>query len=907
MLRRLHPLAVCAAATVLACWKVIFHSEFTLLAGSDMARAYYPYFDVAAYWLKKGVFLLWDPYVYAGKPTMGEPQPGLFYPLNWVFMLLPARDGGVNPDGLQALLILDYFLAACFTWQLARSLGLTARGAAVAAVGFAYGGYMVQVYGYVNKLSGYVWLPLVLLFFRKGLDAPEGAARRRALLWCALALAVSFLPGHHVPPIHAGLLLLLFALYRAMSAGRRERLHMAGALLLVAAVALLITAVQWLPSAEWARRVYRWVGDGPPLVWGEKVPYGSLAESGALRPQDALSLVLPYVSTASNLYVGAPFLFLAATGLLFGRGRDARFFGASAVLYFFASWGGLSALHGWLNTFLPGVWFAREVFHYLIPFQLCLALLAGWGLDALAEAFGEGPAAPVREYVRRAGWGLAVLAPGALALVAVLHLARDRPLDHPHLTGLGALAAYAAVLGLLLFLLYTRRLEARLCAIALGALVLLDLGSEFSRRVPPKLLPHGEENTYVREFWKKQPAGVFLTTERRRRIFRVDDPGNCFEAEYGDVWRLESTMGHGATARVDYFALRGTGWGPASNASALLNVRFFPSRTPIAGMRRVFHGDPPVYENPRAVPRAFLANRYRVFSSDADLLRWVASPLFVPLETVLLRPAERARLEPALSPGLDEEDGLRLRVVSVRTAADIAGEGLSDPAERQRLLRYQPPWGWSIGDEVRVALRPEQRIEQCWLEVEYEPAAEPARVEVRLQGPGGTRTARVDLAARPEVPASAESGPAEPARAAVDLGPLEAGETVLALERTAACGANLRAVRIRRRPERDPVPPGEASIDLYEPNRLAVKLRAARPSLLVLSEVYYPGWVAELDGGPVPLASGDHVLRVAPVPAGEHTVVVRFRSKTFLVGLAVTLLSLGGVALVLVAGRAKER
>ena len=94
MFRRLYPPAVCALVTLLACWKVIFHSEFTLLAGSDMARAYYPYFDVAAYWLKRGVFLLWDPYVYAGKPAMGEPQPGLYYPLNWLVMLLPSRDGG---------------------------------------------------------------------------------------------------------------------------------------------------------------------------------------------------------------------------------------------------------------------------------------------------------------------------------------------------------------------------------------------------------------------------------------------------------------------------------------------------------------------------------------------------------------------------------------------------------------------------------------------------------------------------------------------------------------------------------------------------------------------------------------------------------------------------------------------
>ena len=107
---------------MLVFWKVIFHHEFTLLVGGDMASSYYPWFDVASFWLKKGVLLLWDPYVYAGKFNMGELQPGLYYPLNWLFMLLPAR-----LDGMQALIILDYFLAALFTYLFARWLGIRDR------------------------------------------------------------------------------------------------------------------------------------------------------------------------------------------------------------------------------------------------------------------------------------------------------------------------------------------------------------------------------------------------------------------------------------------------------------------------------------------------------------------------------------------------------------------------------------------------------------------------------------------------------------------------------------------------------------------------------------------------------------------------------------------------------------
>ena len=105
--RKLYPPLFFFVVMILAFWKVIFHSEFTLLIGGDVASAYYPWFDVAAYWFKKGVLIFWDPYVYSGKPYMAEPQPGLFYPLNWLFMLLPSRRSGMNLDGLQILLILS--------------------------------------------------------------------------------------------------------------------------------------------------------------------------------------------------------------------------------------------------------------------------------------------------------------------------------------------------------------------------------------------------------------------------------------------------------------------------------------------------------------------------------------------------------------------------------------------------------------------------------------------------------------------------------------------------------------------------------------------------------------------------------------------------------------------------------
>ena len=44
-----------------------------------------------------------------------------------------------------------------------------------------------------------------------------------------------------------------------------------------------------------------------------------------------------------------------------------------------------------------------------------------------------------------------------------------------------------------------------------------------------------------------------------------------------------------------------------------------------------------------------------------------------------------------------------------------------------------------------------------------------------------------------------------------------------------------------------------------------------------MSEVYYPaGWMATLDGQPAEIARADYLLRAVPVPAGEHTLRMRF-------------------------------
>ena len=105
-------------------------------------------------------------------------------------------------------------------------------------------------------------------------------------------------------------------------------------------------------------------------------------------------------------------------------------------------------------------------------------------------------------------------------------------------------------------------------------------------------------------------------------------------------------MGHSATALVDYMTFRGMGWGPGSNATALLNVRYILSRQELPGMKKVFGDEEAVYFNRRAVPRAFAVSRFHSFGNREEMLGWLRSPLFSPGQSVLLADKDLAKLPP---------------------------------------------------------------------------------------------------------------------------------------------------------------------------------------------------------------------------------------------------------------------
>lgn len=110
-------------------------------------------------------------------------------------------------------------------------------------------------------------------------------------------------------------------------------------------------------------------------------------------------------------------------------------------------------------------------------------------------------------------------------------------------------------------------------------------------------------------------------------------------------------------------------------------------------------------------------------------------------------------------------------------------------------------------------------------------------------------------------------------------------------------------------PLRDPddASEDEARVTAYEPNRIEVSASTGARGLLVLSEVYYPGWNAYVDGEKAVTRRANHLLRAVPLPAGEHTVELRYEPWTLRAGIAISTLTAAAVLGVAAAALIRRR
>jgi hypothetical protein len=872
-----------------------------LLAPGDAVLYLVPVRRLAAEFVARGQWPLWNPFVFAGFPFLAVSQTAVLHPGTWMFLVLPAL-WAVN---LQ--MIATYAIAALGTFAYARAIGASVAGATLAATTFSLSGFNVGHLGYTGLVQATALLPAALW----GAERLRHKQSAGVVAGGAAAVGLGVLAGHPQGSLLVAGTVAAYAAYFAAATrppAGRERYLAACAAMLVAG--LLLGAVQLVPTAELVSHTRR-----SALGFEE-------FSSFALPPAQVPTLVFPFLfgGDTTTPYWGAwnffelfgytglvPLIAALAAWPLVRHDVVARFWVALAFLSLALALGQATPLAS-LAYRVP-VWnLFRAPARALLQFDLAVAVLAAIGAS---HALRSNPrwlrraAVATGLFVAVAAVVAATLGPrllGARAARAGLDagvLAEALSWHGPAILWPVVVAAAAAAA----WLVATRH-RGCLALLVVLAVHVADVTLVGQLRLSRSFL-RADQVDVVPDFvpWLRQ-HGV---TAGRGRVLLLAD-GSAVRADLGR-WDVAMVNGYDPYILARFSEVAGgmTYYGTVPDAALLarpgfldlLNVTHLVSNAPQeAGPSGPFAQRPldlalrPGEAVEFALPRPAHATHLDVVSSLFDGVRVeegraVARVSLIEPDgraTVLVLAAGRDTAEwawdnPALRGTLRHRRGAihesfaagpfvghryrstralplplivsRLRVESLsrvnvsRMSLVDRDTGLSYPCTReQALLADAGRWEFAARIGGATILRNRHALPRAWFveAVRVLPAGELLEV---------VRTGRLQ-----------DGTPFHPGRVALVEEPVA---LPLAFDGD-----------------------GEVRITRYEANRVELRSRTQGPAFLVLADTHYPGWRAEVDGVEAPILRVNGVLRGLALPAGRHVVRFTFRPRSLVAGAAVS-------------------
>lgn len=178
--------------------------------------------------IRAGEIPLWNPYILGGQPFLAAGQNATLYPFSILFILLPLA----RAYALFALL--HYWLAACAMYLLGRVLKLRPFAALISGIVYAFGGFMVVSVVFPMVVSAAAWLPAIIAFTEltlreeekrrstqanspSAVRSPSSVPRELAYaLITGILIGVQFLAGHVEVSYYILLVLAFYAAWRIL-------------------------------------------------------------------------------------------------------------------------------------------------------------------------------------------------------------------------------------------------------------------------------------------------------------------------------------------------------------------------------------------------------------------------------------------------------------------------------------------------------------------------------------------------------------------------------------------------------------------------------------------------------------------------------------------------------------------
>jgi hypothetical protein len=157
-----------------------------------------------------GQLPLWTPLLFSGYPLVAITQLGLGYPLTWLHLLVPGHVAE------QIYVLAPFVITPITTFAYLRTIGRSYLASIFGGLTFAFGGMMCSILANSGLLTNtFAWTPLVLVFVER--------ARTRTFAYCvtwtSLSYGLAVLSGHTQAYVYVGVLLVAYGLFTSISVG----------------------------------------------------------------------------------------------------------------------------------------------------------------------------------------------------------------------------------------------------------------------------------------------------------------------------------------------------------------------------------------------------------------------------------------------------------------------------------------------------------------------------------------------------------------------------------------------------------------------------------------------------------------------------------------------------------------
>ncbi len=842
---------------------------------SDVVNYIYPVKTFTAEAVRQGEWPLWNPYIFTGYPATYNTQAGLLYPLSIFYYVL---DGATAAD---LTIFVQLALGAWFMFAYLRQIGLARPSALFGTLIFLFNGSMVVWVEWQVVHAAVIWLPAQLYMVerlvqeQRSRGAEEQGSRPFAFNFSlstshfllALLFAIPWFGGHWNWTLYSSMTVAVYMLFRL------PRWRNVGHTAVALGLGTALTLIQVLPAFNYLRQTHRL----PVPFWDLLRDYGLHSRAVAWFVPNFFGNAVAKnwwgIETSNDVetavYVGLLPLALILAALLLRRDWHTRFF---------AMWGGLGLLWA-LGTPAYGLLYVLPVFNGLHPSRaailpiLAAAVLAALGLEALLKL--------ERPWPRRLWWGWLGLGGASTAVVAgwLLYFRPEVAHHWDFLRGeVLHWGIFTLLTGLFLWGLGTRdwgrfpsaplllRSSAPLLAILLLTADLWLINGDYNTigRIE-QLYPPTATTTYLQTDLQAETSRI-VTTSREIAFF----PNTALAVGIPNLSGYEPGV-----------LLRILNYLNTAEGAPLPIVRVL---SPITGVNS------PLLK--AANVKHYVTTEEQWAAEAIPGLAQQATGQWLPLphrHAIAMPDGGLQRLDVAVRGAGDGE--LVGRIFSADGSYEFANSRVPLPQGEAWVSFYFSPFPSEWGREFmwEVSLETEG---SGTAELSASPTAEPTFVAYYLPRP-----ALVHEAGKTRIYLNEGYFP----RAfAVPQAQVVADETA-ALAALLANQDRLDQI-VFLELEGEPMPQdlgtaegewtAEVSLTHYGLNEVRLTAEMPRAGFVVLSDTFYAGWQATVDGERVPIYRANSIMRGVALPAGMHEVVFTFRPLDFYAGAAVSGLAL---------------